>query len=254
MMYRGILPGIMAGLLFLSCESKTQKADETVELGTNSEELMGVPALEFSLLPQNLSLPETTLEMYFPLGNQKFKPGKIPFEFNIKNLPMTDGRKGLELRMVLNGNDPKAYAGTLFQEELKEGTYRAVAYLVGPDGIALKDFGNYVERDFMVGNTRAFPYQAEPYIVLNSPVQQQVFDEGESPIIDFLLLGGDLKADQLKVQVEVDGEIFETQDLLPIKVSYLSKGTHALKVKLLKKDGKELDGPFSSVSKTVIVK
>jgi hypothetical protein len=191
--------------------------------------------------------------MYSPLGNQKFKIGKIPFEFNIKNYPFDEGLNGFWLKMILNGGDPVGYNSPIFQKELKQGTYRAVAYLVDEEGLALKEFGNYVDRDFMVGETRAFPYQAEPYLVMNLPANEQRYGLGEEVTVDFLVLGGDLRQDKLKVVLELNGISYEMEKVSPVRIADLPLGEYNLRLRLVKKDGKELDGPFSSIKKIIII-
>src|SRR5690554_1019339 len=134
--------------------------------------------------------PDAIIEMYSPLGNERFNEGKVPFEFNIRNYPFGDGPRNFQLRMTINGNDPISHHLPIFQREFKTGTYRAVAYLIDQEGIALKEFGNYVDRDFIVGESGPFPDSNEPYIVLNLPENGQTYQSDESLIVDFLLIGG----------------------------------------------------------------
>ncbi|WP_332911601.1 hypothetical protein [Algoriphagus boritolerans] len=64
-----------------------------------------------------------------------------------------------------------------------------MAYLVDEEGHALKSFGNYIDRDFMVGESRAFPYSAEPYLALHLPRNEEVLQVGDELIIDFFGFG-----------------------------------------------------------------
>ncbi|RZS95852.1 hypothetical protein [Cecembia calidifontis] len=246
------LPSLLISLI--SCNTSREKQGELTVQTDSLEQAQGEgPAISFYFYEEKNDYPDAIIEMYTPLGNQKFRPGKVPFEFNIKNYPFASGMGGFQLMMILNGGDPVGYNAPIFQRELKEGTYRAVAYLVDAEGLALKEFGNYVDRDFMVGETRAFPYQAEPYIAVNLPRNGQVFPEGQEATVDFLVLGGDLKLDKLKVRIQLDAAEYELDQMTPVRIANLPKGEYALTVSLLKKDGKELDGPFSSVQKTIII-
>ncbi|MGY6521808.1 MAG: hypothetical protein ACXIUD_08780 [Mongoliitalea sp.] len=237
-----------------SCESYREKQAEKVILQENVADEAEAPEISFYFYQETNEYPDAILEMYTPLGNQVFRPGKVPFEFNIKNFPFDAGLGGFQLKMILNSGDPVGYNSPIFQRDLKEGTYRAVAYLVDADGLALKSFGNYVDRDFRVGDTRPFPYQAEPYIVLNKPSNNQELNEGEELIIDFLLLGGEMDLDQLKVDIHLNDLHYEVEQVIPVRVANLPKGDYQLTVSLLKKSGKELDGPFSSAKKSIIVR
>ena len=63
-----------------------------------------------------------------------------------------------------------------------------------------------------------------------------------------------MKLDGLKVQINVNDLAYEIGQMQPIRVSNLPKGDYQVKVKLVRKDGKELEGPFSTITKTVYVR
>ena len=209
--------------------------------------------LAFEIIPPYNPFPDAILEMYAPLYNQKFKPGKIPFEFNIVNYPLGRIGQNHKLLLILNGGNPLSFETPIFNLELKEGAYRAVSYLVDEKGRMLKDFGNYVDRDFRVGETGAFPYATEPYLAINLPLNGEVFTKENEIIIDFLVLGGDLKEDGLIVKIQVGNQSFETEEITPVQIKNLPKGEHQIIISLLRKGGEELLGAFSSISKTIII-
>lgn len=241
-------------LFAYSCDSKRERKKEAIiNLETADSISTEQPKIAFFHYDEKNDFPDAIIEMYTPLSNQSFKPGKVPFEFNIKNYPFAEGLSGFQLNLILNSGDPIGYNMPIFQRALKEGTYRAVAYLIDPEGLALKEFGNYIDRDFMVGDTRPFPYFAEPSVFLNLPKNQQSYSPEQEVIIDFLVVGGDMKADGLKVQITVNEFSYEIEEMTPVRVANLPKGEYRLDVSLLRKDGKELDGPFSKVSKSIII-
>lgn len=248
---------LLVCLVCWSCSESKRKINETVvddsEDSLSSESFL--PKVTFYQYEDSTSLPDAILELYTPLGNQVFRPGKVPFEFNIKNFPyMEQVAENPRLFLLLNGGDPIGFFSPIFQRELTEGTYRVVAYLVDEEGHALKSFGNYVDRDFMVGESRAFPYSAEPYLALHLPRNEQVVALGEELIIDFLVLGGDMKLDGLMIQIKVNDFTYEIDHMAPIRVANLPIGDYRVSVKLSRIDGKELEGPFSAVAKTLYVR
>lgn len=243
--------------LFTACSSEKQRVnEEVVEMPPTLDTLQpAVSPVKFFQYEDQAAYPDAILELFTPLGNQIFKPGKVPFEFNVKNFPFNlNETKEFKLFNILNGGDPVGFYSPIFQRDLKEGSYRVVAYLVDEEGLALKNFGNYVDRDFQVGDSRPFPYSAEPYLALNFPRSDQIYELGSEVIIDFLVLGGDMKLDGLKVAIEVNDLHYEIDHMAPIRIENLPVGTYLVKVRLLRSDGKELDGPFSSVSKDIIVR
>ncbi|MBS4073386.1 MAG: hypothetical protein KGZ90_18815 [Algoriphagus sp.] len=251
-----IIP-LLFGLLMLSCSEDKKKINESAadENQVIGEQGAALPSVSFYQYEDSSNYPDAILELYTPLGNQVFKPGKVPFEFNVKNFDLQNtGGGNARLFMILNGGDPVGYLSPIFQRELTVGTYRTVAYLVDDDGFALKSFGNYIDRDFLVGDSRPFPYSAEPYLALHQPKNAQIVPLGEELVIDFLVLGGDMKLDGLKVKIFVNEFSYEVNRMSPVRVSNLPKGDYQLKIQLLRSDNKELEGPFSTVSKTVFVR
>ncbi len=237
-------------VLFAFASCGTDKK-ETVNLSPDED---AAEKIQVSIeLLEKAAFPDAVIEMYSPLGNENFDEGKVPFEFNIKNYPFGEGVKNFQLRLTINGNNPISYHMPIFQREFRTGTYKAVAYLIDQEGLALKEFGNYVERDFTVGDSQPFPDSGEPFMILNLPEDDQVYDTEEEIIIDFLLIGGGLKEDRLKFMVGVDGKEHEVTELVPLRVSNLPAGEHEIEVRLVRESGEELEGIFSSAKRTIIV-
>lgn len=252
-----ILTLLLLICLFAGCSSEKQRLnEEVVDMPPTLDSLQeNSPKVKFFQYEDQASYPDAILELYTPLGNQVFKPGKVPFEYNVKNFPFDlNETKAFKLFNILNGGDPVGFYSPIFQRDLTQGSYRVVAYLVDEEGLALKNFGNYVDRDFQVGESRPFPYSAEPYLALNFPRSDQIYEAGSEVIFDFLVVGGDMKLDGLKVQIEVNELKYEIDHMAPVRVENLPVGSYQVKVRLLRSDGKELDGPFSSVSKDIIVR
>ena len=197
--------------------------------------------------------PDAIIEMYSPLGNESFDAGKVPFEFNIKNYPFTEGLKGFQYRLSINGNNPISYHLPIFQRDFNPGTYRVVAYLIDREGLALKEFGNYVDRDFTVGESKPFPDSDEPYMILNLPEDKQAYEADEEVIVDFLLIGGGLKEEGLKFIIEVNGQQHQIRNLTPLVVKDLPVGQHDLTVKLVRENGEALEGIFTTAQRSITI-
>jgi hypothetical protein len=219
----------------------------------NDESNLIKDTVNFSSVKIKNPFPDAILEMYSPLFNQKFKEGKVPFEFNITNYPFGKVDENYHLMLIINGNNPLSYVSPNFNLDLKSGAYRIIAYLVDDKGHALKDFGNFVDREFKVGDSGSFPYSEEAYLAVNLPHNLEVFSIGQEIQVDFLVLGGDLKKDQLIVKIKVNEWSFETQEIAPITIDNLPKGEYQVIISLERKDGEELKGPFSKVIKSIIV-
>lgn len=245
---------IFIGFINFSCRSDNRETETKQELvSLDSGAFSGVKILPYQ---DSMQMPDAILELYTPFDNQVFEPGKVSFEFNIKNFPyQIRSDQKPKLLMILNGEDPMGLNSTVFQRDLGKGTYRLVAFLVDENGLALKDFGNYVDRDFHVGDVRVLPYSAEPYLVVNFPREGQVLNSSDELIVDFLVIGGGMGLDGLKISLLIgDNLIHEVSDMKPIRLANLPKGTHQISLILKRNNGKELEGSFSIVSKSVIVR
>lgn len=241
-------------LLFLAtiycgaCSSKSSQ--EEVSSSEKEEELAIKAPVEINSLSTE-AVPDAMIELFRPLGNEKFSPGKVPFEFNIKNFPFGQKRP---LMISFNGGDPQAFSQAVFSKEFNSGSYRLVAFLTDESGLALKEFGNFVDRDFLVGASRPFPAAAEPYIMVNYPRENQEYTLGMPVVVDFLVLGGDLKMDGLKVDVKVADMVYTTSEIDALQLTNLPAGEHVIRVALLKDDGGELATIFATANKRIVVK
>ncbi|EON74982.1 FHA domain containing protein [Lunatimonas lonarensis] len=248
-MNRSIFP-LFIGILFAFCACSGRVSEDRGVYMETEEAAAGYhEGLEVVLQPTS-SFPDAMIEMYRPLGNEVFPEGKVEFEFNIKNYPFGSKRPFM---LAINGTDGEEISYAVFSKNLGKGTYRAVAYLTDEQGLLLKEFGNYVDRDFRVGDSRAFPAADEPYLLLNRPRDGERIPVGEGLVVDFLVVWGDLKADGLEAKLSVGDFEYRTQDQQVIRLTNLAKGEHVVRLDLLRKDGKELSNPFSSVSRRVLV-
>ena len=243
----------LVAIAVISCDSSSNKTEE-LNQQPNAEEPASLEEVRESIAFEEIQVevnPDAILDIYSPLGNEDFKEGKVPFSFNIRNHGL--GREN-PLMLSLNGATPKFYSQPDFQLDLKKGTYRAVAFLLNEDGFALKEYGNFSERDFTVAGSSPFPVDDSPYLVLHLPSEQQTYSSGEPVIVDFLYLGGGPEIDGVKVKIEVDGQSFTTREITAVSLKNLSKGSHQVKISLVSAaNDEELDGVFSSQTRNIQV-
>ncbi|WP_146948182.1 hypothetical protein [Cyclobacterium qasimii] len=237
----------------ISCDSSSNKSENlSEEQVTDSiasvEEV--VEKISFGQLQAEMN-PDAMLDIYNPIGNENFKEGKVSFSFNIRNHGL--GREN-PLMLSLNGASPKPYSMPNFLMDLNKGTYRAVAFLLNEEGLSLKEYGNFSARDFTVGESRPFPEDDAPYVILHLPAEQQAYAPEEAVIVDFLYLGGGPESDGVKVKIEIDGQEYYTQEIAPVQLSKLSKGPHSLKISLVgAANDQEIGGVFASETRNIII-
>ncbi len=248
---RHILLLLLTATVLYSCGKDSDKTEEILP-GEKQDVPVDQPKerLSFQLL-ETASFPDASIELYRPLGNEQFEPGKVPFEFNVKNYPFGRNRP---LMLAINGANPVSQEQAIFSKEFNTGTYRVVAFLTDEEGHVLKEYGNHVDRDFLVGNSRPFPAADEPYLMVNLPRDGDELEVDETLKIDFLLVGGDMEADKLEVLIEVGDFTYKTQKMETLQLDGLPKGEHAVYVHLLSRQGKVFDSIFSSVRRNITIK
>lgn len=251
--YNNFLGVALVVVAMISCDSSSNKSEnlsnqQITDSLTSGEEI--VEKITFEKLQAEMN-PDAMLDIYNPLGNENFKEGKVAFSFNIRNHGL--GKEN-PLMLSLNGATPKPYSLPNFQLDLKKGTYRAVAFLLNENGLALKEYGNFSARDFTVGGSRPFPEDDAPYLILHLPNEQQTYTVEEPVIVDFLYLGGAPDGDGVKIKIELDGQQYFTQEIAPVRLSKLSKGPHRLKISLVDAaNDQEVNGAFASETRNIQV-
>ncbi|WP_238531596.1 hypothetical protein [Nitritalea halalkaliphila] len=142
----------------------------------------------------------------------------------------------------------------LFGQELRRGTYRAVGFLVDAEGLALKEYGNYVFRDFTVGESRPFPEADAPFLAVNLPHEGMRFAADTEVTVDFLVLNGEVGTDGLRVKISLDESCsYLADELSPVRISGIPAGEHVLQISLIDAEGQAVEGAFGSVTKRIVV-
>jgi hypothetical protein len=90
--------------------------------------------------------------------------------------------------------------------------------------------------------------------MVNYPRENQEYTLGMPVVVDFLVLGGDLKMDGLKVDVRVAEMVYTTSEIDALQLTNLPAGEHVIRVALLKDDGGELATIFATASRRIVVK
>tara|TARA_R110001592_G_scaffold148471_5_gene373466 strand:+ start:42177 stop:43010 length:834 start_codon:yes stop_codon:yes gene_type:complete len=237
----------------ISCDSSSNKSENTSDQQVTDSIASVEETVEnivFKQLQAEMN-PDAMLDIYNPIGNENFKEGKVSFSFNIRNHGL--GKEN-PLMLSINGASPKPYSMPNFLMDLNKGTYRAVAFLLNEQGLALKEYGNFSSRDFTVGDSRPFPEDDVPYLVLHLPGEQQTYAPAETVVVDFLYLGGGPANDGVKVKIEIDGQEYFTQEIAPVELSKLPKGPHSLKISLVSAaNDQEISGVFASETRNITI-
>uniref|UniRef100_UPI00404891A6 hypothetical protein n=1 Tax=Algoriphagus sp. TaxID=1872435 RepID=UPI00404891A6 len=118
----------------MSCSSKSNETKEKNQQEDSLFSTTEAPALPVAFLPLD-SLPfypDARVELNTPLGNQVFKPGKVPFEFNIKNFSQSvTAASSQRFAMILNGGGARILYCTDFSTRAYSRNLPVCGFLVG---------------------------------------------------------------------------------------------------------------------------
>ncbi|MEI6243057.1 MAG: hypothetical protein WCP39_06610 [Chlamydiota bacterium] len=202
----------------------------------------------------------------YPLGIKSV----LPRADEVLNFP-----EGQSIHVVVDGRPyfPKSntpvdlfsqndsYYETMYQFEipyaLAEGKHLLEVFPARSFGESLKGEGCYASQIFYVKNTKANPKLDgldRPYLIYSEPGNYFRFQEGKPILLDFYIRNVTLESDGYKVHIFLDNE---PMDFLkrwgPYYMLGVKKGEHTLRLQLVDKNHKPLEGEFCTVEGKFIV-
>ncbi|GGZ21945.1 hypothetical protein GCM10007049_13390 [Echinicola pacifica] len=239
--------------LIWACDSKPNSQQQNLSAEKSSPNPSPEESVNFHLPSPSAPHPDAMLELHRPLEDEQFAEGSIPFEFNIKNYPFEHGRKGFQLMVIVNGNDPTGYNMPIFEHELEAGHYKMVAFLVDEEGYALKEYGNYLDREFVVGEVTAPSEEETAFLAINFPRQDQQYTQEEPVVVDFLVTDAELDPKGSKVRLSVNGHTYNAHNHQRVHIDGLPAGEHQLVAQLVDQEGEALPGKYSQCQKSIMI-
>lgn len=269
--------------LFLnSCDSKNEKSKEAENVDTLatdntsvakeavSEDTVGVlKSGDLTLRPlvQSPDFPDAILELNKPEENGKLKPGKVEFNYEIKNYELkgqtsgfchdqcSNSKDGQHIHLILNNEPYIAKYEPKFEEELKEGHYVALSFLSRSYHESLKHSQAYDLRQFVVGKAPNKNIDlTQPMLFYSRPKGEYVGNDTKNILLDFYLVNTELSENGNKVKATINGNEFTITQWKPYLIEGLPMGETKIKLELLDKDNKPVKAPFNPVERKITLK
>jgi len=122
-------------------------------------------------------------------------------------------------------------------------------------GEGLKGENTFAVMTFYVGGEEGkAPDLSKPYLTYNEPSNRMDLRADKPILLDFYVSNCALTNDGYKVRLSIDGKVTR---MLPLWVPYyiygMPKGRHTVRLELVDKADKLVDGPFSDVQETIVV-
>ncbi len=139
-------------------------------------------------------------------------------------------------RLSQGAHTLRIFPARSYGESLKgTRTFSAFAFYVGSEG----------------GKT---PDLSKPYLTYNEPSNRLHFSQGSPILLDFYISNCELTPDGYRVRLSIDGKTVRTLTVwVPYYLYGLPKGKHTIRLELLDRSEKLVDGPFSDISETIVI-
>ncbi|MBX9851657.1 MAG: hypothetical protein K2X86_07835 [Cytophagaceae bacterium] len=271
---------ITAGFLFASCErnTSTEKASSTdstaagkmqVDINPMPVDTMGMMVKgDIRLLPLKGSpeFSDAVLELNAPSENSKQKSGEpVSFKYEVKNYKLrgsktpnpscnqcNESKDGQHIHLIFNNEPYIAVYKPDTTLNLKDGHYVALSFLSRSYHESLKHFEAADIRQFTVGNAKAKSVDlSKPMLFYSRPKGEYKGQFAKRILLDFYLVNNQLSADGNKVRATINGNEFLINKWQPYVIEGLPMGENIIKLELIDKDGKLVDGPFNSIERKI---
>jgi hypothetical protein len=242
---------------------KASSADSTAP-AANSMEKGGIVLTPFTGSPD---FPDAMLELNAPQENAKLKAGDVNFAYEVKNFTLgsqtpdatnkhcSNSAKGQHIHLILNNEPYIAHYETNFTEKLKDGHYVSLSFLSRSYHESLKHFTAFDLRQFTVGSAASKNVDlTKPFLFYSRPKGEYVGEDTKKVLLDFYLVNTNLSDTGNKVKANINGNEFVLSQWQPYTIEGMPMGENTIKLELVDKEGKFIEGPFNRVERKITLK
>jgi len=265
---------VIISLFLVACDSGNQQSRETESAdtlaGDISEDTAGVlksGSLVLRPLVQSPDFPDAILQLNTPEENGKFEPGKVKFNYEIKNYELkgqtsgfchdqcANSKDGQHIHLIFNNEPYLAKYEPEFEEELKDGHYVTLSFLSRSYHESLKQREAYDLRQFVVGKAEDKNIDlTQPMLFYSRPKGEYVGKDTKNVLLDFYLVNTSLSENGNKVRATINGNEFIITDWKAYLIEGLPMGETTIKLELLDSENKLMNVPFNPVERTITLK
>jgi hypothetical protein len=232
--------------------------------------------------PQN-----TRIYIVYPEKGQMLGSDNYWIQIKVRGFPlgvMTETERGKELanfdqgqsiHVVIDDNqyfartgpsvDPFDEDGNYYESmykfnipiHLSQGKHILRVFPARSFGESLKEEGSFASSYFFVQNKSVIQdvNLSQPYITYNEPSGNFYLNENRPVLLDFLVTNCVLSNDGYKVKVTLDKDMTRIiSTWLPYYIYGLNKGNHTIRLQLVDKDMKQVNGFFNDITRSFSIK
>jgi len=169
------------------------------------------------------------------LTNKQFKEGANKLQFNVS------GVADYQISYLANNYSLSQFSDNIFDVELLYGNNVFLAFLTDKDGISIKTNKGSVLKNVVMGEGMESLFDMnQPHLFYYLPQTS-----GVSPILDFYLVNTSINKAGNKVKVTINQTEFILNKWAAYQISGLPKPDNKIRIQLIDKNGKLIDGPFN---------
>ena len=268
---------IIISLAIFSCQNQNAEnvssRNDTLEIDSTSPSVESTPgrlikgSLTLTPVTDSPDFPDAILELNTPDEKSKLKNNIVPFSYEVKNFELkgqtadashkdcANSKQGQHIHLILNNAPYKAKYETKFNDTLQEGHYIALSFLSRSYHESLKHREAYDLRQFTVGKAPATQVDlTKPLLFYSRPKGEYKGQEIKKVLLDFYLVNTTLGPDSNKVRATINGNKFLIDKWQPYAIEGLQPGESTIKLELVDKAGKLIEGPYNSVERKITLK
>lgn len=208
---------------------------------------------------ESTQFSKATLRVKNPVNKAKIADGKVRFSYTVENYqlgnqtPDADAKhcansaKGQHIHLILNNAPYSAYYTPEFEQTLQDGHYVALSFLSRSYHESIKIKSAYTLTQFSVGaSTENDVDLTKPMLFYSRPKGTYTgVKEIKKLLLDFYLVNTTLSEKGNSVRATINGTEFILTKWAPYIIEGLPMGKNKIKLELLDKSGKLIEGKFN---------
>jgi hypothetical protein len=235
---------------------------------------------------QSLQLETASISIVYPEQNQIESSSDVWVQLRVRGYPLgsiTENNRakrlansslGQSIHVIVDNNIYFARTGpslSPFDEEgnfyeamyrfkipysLSQGQHFLRVFLAKSYGEGLKQSGSFAATDFYVQNKRKNENVnlKAPYLTFNEPSGYLKIEQNQPVLLDFYISNARLSEDGYFVRLTIDDKVKRRLTLsAPYFIYGLKKGKHTIRLELMDKDLKRVEGLFNDTSRTFTI-
>ncbi|MFM2047920.1 MAG: hypothetical protein RI955_466 [Bacteroidota bacterium] len=191
-------------------------------------------------------------------------PDTVLFNFDVKNYSLgnqtpdasqkrcANSAKGQHIHFIV---DNKPYEA-LYKPEIKttfaQGPHLVLAFLSRSYHQSIKSKKAYVLKQIKSGNTKLPDYDiTKPMLFYSRPKAFYIGADTQNVLLDFYVVNTTISKKTNRVRATINGKIFMLNDWKPFLIQGLPMGITKIKLELVNKKGKLVEGAFTSIEREI---